>query len=313
MATYQGYNDQQRRLFLWTTAITCLLLTLLVATAGRASPYSDFFTLSEPETFSLTSFSSGFGSEFYDRTEEGFEFEQSLTRFVGLVGRVSAYQIYFGAGFDTPFPFAETATESCVNTSTRSPTHPTPPLCEGEEQRLTMTKPITSLGTVRNFGLFEGGIVLTPDLTFFQKNIQNTNIVVMAGRTVGDSDTLVIDVAFSTLFQYYTPNPIEFGSSMTAYLTGETINTSRMDLRRVMYSGNMLMLLMGAGGEVWGGGGLAVEGEAGPDISVVLNSSWRTRIDLQIGYVGNISEHENVKDRIYGLINVSLPLGNWEE
>src|SRR5437588_1431395 len=93
---------------LQTTTIALFVLTLLRSTAAQASTYSDLLTITRPGHLSLTISSSGYGSDSYDTTYEGFELEQSATRFLGLIARVSAYQIYHGDGFNTPFPFGAT-------------------------------------------------------------------------------------------------------------------------------------------------------------------------------------------------------------
>ena len=77
-----------------------------------------------PGHFRLTPFVTAYASDAYEKTDEGFELEQSVTRSVGLVGRATAYQVYHGDGYDTPF--------------------------------------ITDKAGVRNFGRFEGGIDLIP-------------------------------------------------------------------------------------------------------------------------------------------------------
>jgi hypothetical protein len=64
--------------------------------------YSDFFELARPGNFNLILFGGGFRSDEYATTQQGFQFEQSVTRYVGVVGRVSGYQLYEGQGFDNP-------------------------------------------------------------------------------------------------------------------------------------------------------------------------------------------------------------------
>ena len=105
-----------------------LLMLPVLSTAGTAaSSDSDFFDLVSPGHMSLTLFASGYASHAYQKTDEGFELEQSVTRYVGLIGRFSAYQVYYGDGFDTPF--------------------------------------IASPGAgVRNYGVLSGGINLIPSL-----------------------------------------------------------------------------------------------------------------------------------------------------
>ena len=67
-----------------------------------ASPYSDFFQIAHPREFSLTLFSGGFRSDKYATIDEGFQFEQSITNYVGVVGRATGYQLFIGEGFDNP-------------------------------------------------------------------------------------------------------------------------------------------------------------------------------------------------------------------
>jgi hypothetical protein len=69
---------------------------------GAANPYPDFFNLATPGRFSLTPFGGGFISDQYGTTQEGIQAEQSLTRYVGIVGRITGYQLYMGSGFSNP-------------------------------------------------------------------------------------------------------------------------------------------------------------------------------------------------------------------
>ena len=109
-------------------AVVAMLSVVIAAraTSARALPYSDFFTPANPQHLSLTLFASAIGNESrYAATHEGFQLEQTLNPYIGVVGRVSGYQIYQGAGWDNPLTV-----------------HPG-------------TRP-------RNFGVFMGGIDLLP-------------------------------------------------------------------------------------------------------------------------------------------------------
>src|SRR5260370_11228277 len=111
-----------------TKTIVAILFALIAARGSTADafPYSDFFTPANPQHLSLTLFASGIGAESrYAATHEGFQLEQTLNPYLGVVGRVSGYQIYQGAGWDNPLTV-----------------HPG-------------TRP-------RNFGVFMGGIDLIP-------------------------------------------------------------------------------------------------------------------------------------------------------
>src|SRR5208282_2061996 len=106
-------------------AITFAILSTRASTAG-ALPYADFFTPANPQHLSLTLFASAIGAESrYAATHGGFQLEQTLNPYIGVVGRISGYQVYQGDGWDSPL--------------TDNP----------------RTRP-------RNFGVFMGGIDLLP-------------------------------------------------------------------------------------------------------------------------------------------------------
>lgn len=111
-------------------AMFCLALMLAIlapATGGRADAQllKRAFELEPQPQIALRTFVSSFGAQDYATMHEGFELDQALTGVIGLVGRVSAYQILKGSGYDNPL---EPASGSAVH----------------------------------NFGRFEGGISLTP-------------------------------------------------------------------------------------------------------------------------------------------------------
>jgi hypothetical protein len=83
----------------------CLVIVVLALWRGQAQagPDGDVFNLQQPGHLGLTVFASGFGSDTYATTGAGFQLEQSVTRYVGLVGRVSAFQVYQGKGYNSPF------------------------------------------------------------------------------------------------------------------------------------------------------------------------------------------------------------------
>jgi hypothetical protein len=92
-----------------TLCLTCCTLGSPVFAQAPAaanvtveSPYSDFFQLAHPSEFSLTGFTGGFRSDKYATIDEGFQFEQRVTNYVGIVGRATGYQLFIGEGFDNP-------------------------------------------------------------------------------------------------------------------------------------------------------------------------------------------------------------------
>jgi len=241
-----------------------LVAVLLPATAASpthaasALPYSDFFTAANPQHFSLTLFISGIGAENeYIATHEGFELEQTLTPYIGLVARVVGYQIYQSAGWDTPLT---------DNPGSRP----------------------------RNFGVFLGGIDVLP--------FQGTSMKILGGRDVGDSTGARIEGDFSSWLWLHSRHPINVAFTGDHFYNNG-LSSGTIDIRAVLTSSREAMWLIGAGGQMWGGGSQTqVVKEFGPDLGLVLRE-WKTAIDLQLGY-GNLHG--------YGTIAISRRFG-WDE
>jgi hypothetical protein len=237
------------------------MLSVLIATraiTACAFPYSDFFTSANPQHLSLTLFASAIGNESrYAATHEGFQLEQTLNPYIGVVGRVSGYQIYQGAGWDNPLTV-----------------HP-------------KTRP-------RNFGVFMGGIDLLP--------FQGTSLTILGGRDVGDSSGARIEGDFSSWILLHSRHPINvsfIGDHF--YNNGQT--SGMIDVRVVMSSWREVTWLLGAGGQLWGGGPEPhVMKEFGPDLGLFFRQ-WQTSVDLQAGYGNNHG---------YGTIAVTRHFG-WDE
>lgn len=74
-----------------------------VSGGGAVAPaYSDFFEIAEPGQFSVTGFGGAFRADRYATTQQGVQFEQGITNYIGIVGRVTGYQLYIGQGFEDP-------------------------------------------------------------------------------------------------------------------------------------------------------------------------------------------------------------------
>ncbi len=245
------------------SAISSIGLLLVVALIlGRASrtaaqDLTQLLEPADPSRLSLRLFSSGYGADKYGTTHEGFEIDQTLTGALSVVGRVSAYQIYQGTGFDSP-----------LTPSRHSST--------------------------RNFGRLEGGLSLTP--------FPNTTFTMLSGEDVGDSDAPVFENDFSSWFAMQTLHPVNFSYSTSHYYNNDVTN-GLIDLRTVVLSTGKIILLMGAGGAIWGGGPVGqAKGQGGPDLGIFFRE-WRMSIDLQAGYG---SSHT------YGTVGVSRTIG-WDE
>jgi hypothetical protein len=64
--------------------------------------YPDFFKIPDQGRLSTMSFAGGYASDKYATVQEGFQLEQSITRYIGVFGRVTGYQLWIGGGFDSP-------------------------------------------------------------------------------------------------------------------------------------------------------------------------------------------------------------------
>jgi hypothetical protein len=241
-------------------AVVAMLSALIAtrASAAPAFPYSDFFTLANPQHLSLTLFASAIGNESrYAATHEGFQLEQTLNPYIGVVGRVSGYQIYQGAGWDNPLTI-----------------HPG-------------TRP-------RNFGVFMGGIDLLP--------FQGTSLAILGGRDVGDSNGARIEGDFSSWIALHSRHPINL-SFVGDHFYNNGQSSGLIDVRVVMSSWRELTWLLGAGGQLWGGGPEPhIMKEFGPDLGLFFRR-WQTSVDLQAGYGNNHG---------YGTISVTHHFG-WDE
>jgi hypothetical protein len=111
--------------------LVVLLVVLQSVGAAQAQGSFQFLHLEDPGRLSLRLFAVGYGAEKYGTSHAGFELDQTITRAISIIGRVAAYQVYQGTGFDSPLTPAPRSAP-------------------------------------RNFGLFEGGASFSPfQGTFF--------------------------------------------------------------------------------------------------------------------------------------------------
>lgn len=209
------------------------------AYAQVSSPFPGFFQLERPGHFETTGYAGGFGSDLYGTLQEGFQFEQSVTRYFGLFGRLTGYQLWIGDGFTSPL-------------------NPT----AGHSRRL-------------NFLRAQGGFDFAP--------VQGTHLLISGGHDAADSDAYVIEGDFSTWLLLRSLHPVNFAfSALHDFQNGVT--NSEIDLQAVLLSREAYMLMVGAGGAIYGGGFVTgVQGQAGPDLGFYYRA-WRMGMNLQAGY-----------------------------
>jgi hypothetical protein len=127
-------------------------------------------------------------------------------------------------------------------------------------------------------------------------------LTVLGARDVGDSSGARIEGDFSSWILLHSRHPINV--SFTGdhfYNNGQSSGT--IDARFVVSSWREVMWLVGAGGQLWGGGPEPhIMKEFGPDLGLFFRR-WQIGVDLQAGYGNNHG---------YGTIAVSRHF-SWDE
>ncbi len=101
-------------------ALGALIIAALPASSRAQNSfndiYPDFFKIPDQGRLSTLGFLGGYGSDKYGNIQEGFQLEQSITRYIGVFGRVSGYQLWIGGGFSSPLnPGATSAHQARLN------------------------------------------------------------------------------------------------------------------------------------------------------------------------------------------------------
>jgi hypothetical protein len=149
-------------------------------------------------------------------------------------------------------------------------------------------------GATRNFLRLEGGLSVTP--------LQGTTLAFMGGEDVGDNNAPAFENDLSSWIWLQSRHPMNFAYSTNHFFENGVTN-GLIDMRTVAHSTGRWMLLLGAGGAIWGGGSVGqAKGQGGPDVGIFLRD-WRVSLDLQAGYG---SSHT------YGMLSLSRSFG-WDE
>src|SRR5208283_5339228 len=168
----------------------------------------------------VTLFGGGLASQDYYLTDEGIQLEQSITEGLGIVGRVTGYQLW-------------------VEKNSTSPLEPS-------------DQPANRL----NFGRFQLGFDLSP--------LQGFNFVFLGGHDVGDSDAWTVESDISMWFMLGDPHPFNVFIAPVHNFQND-VTSSEIDLRVVAMQTPDWILLLGAGGSVYGGGFInGIDGQGGP-------------------------------------------------
>ena len=83
-------------------AVCVIAVMVIRVEPGKAETLGEFVEPADPQHLGLTLFGMGFGSPLYGTTHAGIELNQTITKRIGPVVRLSGYQLYQGSGFDNP-------------------------------------------------------------------------------------------------------------------------------------------------------------------------------------------------------------------
>jgi hypothetical protein len=132
--------------------------------------------------------------------------------------------------------------------------------------------------------------------------LQGTSFKMLGGNDVGDSDRARIEGDFSSWLWLHSRHPINL-AFIGDHFYNNGLSSGAIDIRGVMSSSREMIWLIGAGGQLWGGGPEPhIMKEFGPDLGVAMRQ-WKLNLDFQAGYGNNHG---------YGTIAVSRHFG-WDE
>jgi hypothetical protein len=146
----------------------------------------------------------------------------------------------------------------------------------------------------RNFGLLAGGFTFSP--------FQGASFTLLGGQDVGDSDAPLFENDCSIWMWFQSRHPVNLSYTSSHYFQNGVTN-GLLDARIVALSTGRLLLMLGAGGAVWGGGTVGqAKGQGGADVGVFVRE-WRVSVDIQAGYGSS---------RTYGIVSFSRSF-SWDE
>jgi hypothetical protein len=144
-----------------------------------------------------------------------------------------------------------------------------------EKNATSPLAPSNKVANRLNFGRFEGGFDLSPMTGF--------NFVLLGGHDVGDSDAWIIESDISMWFFLADPHPLNIYIAPVHDFQND-VTSSEIDFRVVAAQTPDWVLLLGVGGQVFGGGFVdGLEGEGGPIVGI-YNRLYQLGADLQFGY-----------------------------
>ena len=102
------------------TIVGLFVLVCVLGCAGNARAqlenlYPGFFEPASPQVLDAVLFGGGFGSQDYGAVQEGFQLQQTITPYIGIVGRVTGYQLWIGDHFNNPLAPATATHEARLN------------------------------------------------------------------------------------------------------------------------------------------------------------------------------------------------------
>ncbi len=144
-----------------------------------------------------------------------------------------------------------------------------------EKNSTSPLEPSNNTANRLNFGRFQAGFDLSP--------LPGFNFVFLGGHDVGDSDAWTIESDISMWFLLNSAHPVNVFIAPVHNFQND-VTSSEIDFRVVAMQTPDWILMLGAGGQVFGGGFInGIDGEGGPIVGV-YNRVYQLGADLQFGY-----------------------------
>ena len=144
-----------------------------------------------------------------------------------------------------------------------------------EKNSTSPLEPSSTAANRLNFGRFQLGFDVIP--------LPGFNFVFLGGHDVGDSDAWTIESDISMWFMLNSAHPFNIFIAPIHNFQND-VTSSEIDFRMVAMQTPDWILMLGAGGSVYGGGFIdGIEGQGGPIVGV-YNRIYQIGADLQFGY-----------------------------
>jgi hypothetical protein len=288
--------ERWRRPIALVGAVGLLLSISTVSSAGSnriLDSMSDFFRAESPGYLQATFDTGTFVTEDYAQIQQGFQLEQSVNEYLGVVCRVGAFQIF----------------QNHINSGTI--------LLQDADKDLSVLFPLGSPSAQLFFGRFQAG------LNFYLTS--DTNLQLSGGSDVGDDSSPLVEADLNSWLFVHSLHPLQLSLS-SIYTFQDNNSSNSISVDTVARSTASWLLMAGVGGAIFNSsfvsgvngrttslpegepqpvtvtvssGAGSLGGQGGVDLNAIYRP-WQSALGIQMGYGTS---------GIYGEIALSKQIG----